>query len=541
MADNLGTAAYKLVLDARDFQASAVQSGKSMRDVQQVMRETTTPAEKLAAKYDAVTEAYEKGLIPQKNYERYLAQLNETAEKAAAQVDAGTAAVNDNATATGKAASSTQGLSGSIEQAVLGYMSFNAILSKVGEALQWTREQTEAAMASAHGMTDANRRLIQVSDEYDPQDLDRMLQQADELAAKYGEDREVVREVIFSARSEGFDSAVDDIIKFGDIIDARAAATVAGQVPGLFGEGSIDPSVAVSATLAAAKSSRLDFERIAQAMPIIAAGGAMQGSDPAEAMGMLSVMASHTKSGDEAANLFKSLAVSMSLDERTKGKGLIGGFEAIQGMTPEEQTEFLGTNKELNIAFTLLGTRLEDVKARIALVNKEIEAGATGGESNLDRIYGTIYDPSTYSGTLNAAKETARREAIALEIANERQLAVTGLGQQSAIDTELRKMKEAGQSTFGQWAAAQFGGWAQAANLDPSIVRGVTMAGRAQFGGPSTDDASRDITNIGMGIMSLLPDLDAKAEEQQKTMQEIANNTKAMAEGPPMVRVQGAF
>jgi hypothetical protein len=34
MADNLGSAAYKLVLDARDFQSSAVQSGRSMRDVQ---------------------------------------------------------------------------------------------------------------------------------------------------------------------------------------------------------------------------------------------------------------------------------------------------------------------------------------------------------------------------------------------------------------------------------------------------------------------------------------------------------------------------
>ncbi|HUS39184.1 MAG TPA: hypothetical protein VMX74_07020, partial [Pirellulales bacterium] len=81
MADNLGTAAYKLVLDARSFNSSAVTSAKSMRDVKQVMRDTTTPAEKLAAKYDSVTAAYKRGEIPLKNYERYLQQLNGTAKK----------------------------------------------------------------------------------------------------------------------------------------------------------------------------------------------------------------------------------------------------------------------------------------------------------------------------------------------------------------------------------------------------------------------------------------------------------------------------
>jgi hypothetical protein len=81
MADNLGTAAYKLVLDAREFNSSAVTSGKQMRDVQQVMRQTTTPAEKMAASYDSVTAAYQKGEIPLKNYQRYLDQLNTSAAK----------------------------------------------------------------------------------------------------------------------------------------------------------------------------------------------------------------------------------------------------------------------------------------------------------------------------------------------------------------------------------------------------------------------------------------------------------------------------
>jgi hypothetical protein len=78
---NLGTAAYKLVLDAREFGANAVQSGRAMREVQQVMRETTTPAEKMASRYDAVTEAWKKGQIPAQNYERYLQRLNTAANQ----------------------------------------------------------------------------------------------------------------------------------------------------------------------------------------------------------------------------------------------------------------------------------------------------------------------------------------------------------------------------------------------------------------------------------------------------------------------------
>jgi hypothetical protein len=45
------------------------------------MRQTTTPAEKMAASYDSVTAAYQKGEIPLRNYQRYLDQLNTSASK----------------------------------------------------------------------------------------------------------------------------------------------------------------------------------------------------------------------------------------------------------------------------------------------------------------------------------------------------------------------------------------------------------------------------------------------------------------------------
>jgi hypothetical protein len=81
------------------------------------------------------------------------------------------------------------------------------------------------------------------------------------------------------------------------------------------------------------------------------------------------------------------------------------------------------------------------------------------------------------------------------------------------------------------------------------------MAGRAQFGGRATDDMSRDAGAIAQGLLSMFPDLNRqvqdaeqakndtedKADEQLTVMQEVAQYTKAMAEGLPVVRVAGAF
>ena len=77
--DKLGDAAYRLVLDARGFEQGAMLTEKASRQVKQTIRETTTPAEKLASRYDEMTEAFQKGALPAKNYERYLQALNKAA------------------------------------------------------------------------------------------------------------------------------------------------------------------------------------------------------------------------------------------------------------------------------------------------------------------------------------------------------------------------------------------------------------------------------------------------------------------------------
>lgn len=412
-----------------------------------------------------------------------------------------------------------------------GYMSFQAILGTVKEALAYVNQETEKAIGSADKMTDSNKRLIQVYDT--AEELDAAVKQADTLAAQFGVQRDVVRRVMFAAKSEGFESAVPDLIKYSDVVDAEAAATVAGQVPGLFGEGSIDAMTAVNATLAAAKSSRLDFEKIATALPKLAEGGALQGADPAEAMGVLSVMAGHFASGDTAADRFKALSTKLSLDERTKGQGIVGGVQTLQAMSDEDRKEFLGDSQELNVAYELLTRRMGDVQERIALVNAEIEAGQTGGQTSLERQYNLMYDQETAFGRQNSALEARRRAQIAEEIANERQFAEGGARREAASDREMARLKEqevnAAAQSQASWMGRAVGGMLTMLGFDDQVSEAFT-AGTTRAIGEVGSGRTRGVEGLTESLREEPLLAPRAAAEMQTQLERIAAATDRTAQ-----------
>jgi hypothetical protein len=470
-------------------------------------------------------------------------------------VDGSTEAVNNNAAATGKAAASAEGLGGSIGKAVLGYMSFNAILGKVGEALQWTREQTEEAMASFAGMSSARSRLAQIADPGSGRSLDALEARADELAMKYGEGRDKVAEALFSAVSEGFEGSLESLVKYGDIVDLKAAAGVAGQVPGLFKGSGLKPEEAVSTTLLAARQSRLSFEDIASAMPSIAQGAALTGSTPTEAMGILSVMSSTFQSGAEAATKFKGLATKFSISgDEFAGKGILGGVESLMGMDEAARREFLGESQELNVAYQTLVANLPEVRKRIGEIDEELATLRAGGAGVLERQYQEFFGSGTAGAERRLALEGQRQAEIAREIANERQLALTGMQTQTEIDRALTEMKDRGEATFGQYATEQLGQGAQALGAGQRGTEVATELARQIFGG-----ADSNLTwlmrqgAVGMVYRAAevagdkradagLGDGDSKtAKEQLTVLQHMAEGIKTIAEQPPMLRVVGGF
>jgi len=236
-------------------------------------------------------------------------------------------------------------------------------------------EARNEALRSQEGVADENRRLGQVAT--DPEDLASLQSRADRASSATGVSREVTRDVLFSARSEGFEKDYEAIIAANQVVDPKASAVVAGQLPSLFG-GKVQPLEAVSLTLAAAKESRLDFESVARSLPGAAEGAAVLGSSPQELSATLSVLASRFKSGDVAADRIKGFAATAGIDDRFKGAGIIQTLDTLQKMPTEERTEFLGKSQEMNIAFQILSEERPKIEAQIEKMFREKEEFAAG-------------------------------------------------------------------------------------------------------------------------------------------------------------------
>jgi len=271
----------------------------------------------------------------------------------------------------------------------LGGLSFNwdvgnalSVTSAVDAAIQlatasWSAysQARSEALRSQEGIADENRRLGQVAT--DSEDLAALQSRADRASAATGVSREVTRDVLFSARSEGFEKDYEAIIAANQVVDPKASAVVAGQLPSLFG-GKVQPLEAVSLTLAAAKESRLDFESVAKSLPGAAEGAAVLGSSPQELTATLSVLASRFKSGDVAADRIKAFSSTAGIDDRFKGTGIIQTLDTLQKMPTEERTEFLGKSQEMNIAFQILSEERPKIEAQIAKMLREKEEFAAG-------------------------------------------------------------------------------------------------------------------------------------------------------------------
>lgn len=278
-------------------------------------------------------------------------------------------------------------------------------------ASEWRelRALQENTLRSPERLFNADRALTQIA--LDAQDLAALRDQADSLAGRYGISREDARRLIFSGRSEGFEGAVDFIAQHVGVVDPTAAAGVAGQLPTLF-KGRITPEQAVNATLVAAEASRLNFEQVAAALPQAAEGAAVAGASPAETIAALSVLAGRFKSGETAADRLKGFGVAVGIDERFKGRGILGSFRQLQALPEAERAEFLGKSAELNTVFAILSEEIAAVEARQRQIEQAIRT-ATGPSSRIaqKRLAAQQVFPNRMAVPAGAAMIEAANEA----------------------------------------------------------------------------------------------------------------------------------
>ncbi|QDV86063.1 hypothetical protein [Planctomycetes bacterium TBK1r] len=293
----------------------------------------------------------------------------------------------DDFTKAGKAGQSAfgSGIRSQLTQMATAYISINAAASVYRRTVEAARDAQRESVETLLNTASGNQKLLQVAT--DAEDFEKLTGKADELAAKYGILREHARELVFSARSEGFEELTDFIAANAGnrVIDVQAQSTVAGQVPALFQDEGIGGQEAINAVLVGAAKSRLNFEEIARALPAVAASAAPTEASFDESVATLSVLAGKFKSGETAGDRIAALAAKLNLDtvdtdgrKALADRGLIEAVQALKNdLSAEQRAAFLGESKELNEAYNAIAENLGEIQTRTSEINAARAATGT--------------------------------------------------------------------------------------------------------------------------------------------------------------------
>lgn len=368
-----------------------------------------------------------------------LRQLDPTAASVARKVTEDMRNAAD--TSSGAFTSFGQNAYSQLTSIVGGYVGIQQAIQTIIDLNEKVIETNREAFASFQQVAPSDRQLSQVL--RPGETLAEFRGKADTLAARYGMGREESRNLLFSARSEGFEGALDFIGAASVSIAPESQATVAGQVPGLFKGQNVTPAEAINAVLAGAQSSRLNFEDLTRAIPTLAASAAPGGSSFEETVGSLSVLASSFKTGEQAADRLSALAAKTNLDPTLSGLGLTESVRTLRDVyTPEQRAEFLGASKELNEAYNAFVANFDAIQQRTGQITAARATAGTDASPVADAIRTVMTDPKA------AAAINAKRDELNLEIERENRRAVAEANRQAATDRALLAAERSGVSPY---------------------------------------------------------------------------------------------
>lgn len=343
-----------------------------------------------------------------------------------------------------------------------GLLTVGAAVAQITAGWRELEQTQQRALDSMQATASPERYLMQVAQgntvEEVQADFRRMVQRADELAAmSSGMDRASARELVFNARSAGFEDALDFIASTGAVITPGSAGEVAGRGPRLFGEG-VTPTQAIAGTLAAAEQAIFNFEQIAQALPSAALGGQAVGADARETLAVLSVFSDRLKSPLQAADMMNLFGATVARDEDLSRLGLVGAFRALQAMDPEERKGILGQSiglagfmRTMEAGMGDIQTRRDAIAAAMATaetpssqiqLRREAMERERGDRLSVERerIRNEIAGESAVGGI------ASRREMTRLE--SERRFAESGGGASATLDRFMDRFGDVSEGLF---------------------------------------------------------------------------------------------
>jgi hypothetical protein len=332
--------------------------------------------------------------------------------------------------------------------AVAGMLTAGAMAAgTLRQGLAAAQLEADTAAGEVQRMRQPDRALAEMARGATPEerarDLGMMRVTADALAAEHGIPREDARQLIFESRGLGYESEVATIAR---------ASRLAGGTPELarliragktaFPDEQLGATEILNMAATAAKASGpLELRDLAAGMPLAGAFAKQAGSDAAETMAGLSVLADVFPSGEIAAQRMMYLAGEVAEHEELRGGGVLAGVEKILAMPEDERKKMVGGRRELGQTLGFL----EDpaLRQRWRERQKMIEgarqaAGRPGSELELG-IRATEVDPNLKATREQAGAEVKKAVAVESEGLKE-------LRRKASIDRVLAEDAAAGGS-----------------------------------------------------------------------------------------------
>lgn len=326
-----------------------------------------------------------------------------------------------------------------VKQMAAGYVSWASAAAGVRVAIRDVRAEMDKGRSSTQTLQESRQNLLQVSEG----DYSKLEARADIAAMKYGVSRTEARQVLFSARSEGFEKDYERVLAMNQVIPASAASRVAGQTNQLFG-GTFTADQIIGGVFKGAKESRLDFAPIAEQLPVAAEGASLASASAPETIAALSVLASKF---NNAGDRIKAIASKMGISDATRGKGLIGGIKTLQAMSEADRKEFLGDDQEKNAAYQRFVEMMPQIEKLTGEIDAEMKRAGTP-ESLVNKRLAEKQNDKTAQAFLTAEKLKIMNEITAENRFSETESNLQGLRAVNKIRGETGQQN--GASTFVQ-------------------------------------------------------------------------------------------
>lgn len=407
-----------------------------------------------------------------------------------------------------------------------GMLSVRTIVAGVSAHIQEMRKATDAAVQSIEKLQGSRKALAGRSDS--SKDYGALKSSAESLSMNFGLSQEAAYSLADSARAGGWESSLKPIaLASATWAEADDLTSTASRLPKIPGWENLSPVQAVNLVAAADKAaSNLNFKESSEYMIKAARGGSQAGATATETAAMVTVMSDlfGASTGDRISGFGGKLAQNKKL----AGKGLMGGFDALQAMPEKERKKFLGDSLELNEVYSFLENRGGDVRAMEQFLAGEMAKSGTEQAPLAVRSRAYLEDPE------NAALFRKQVSAQKKELKIQKERGVIGLDEEAAKDDVRGRWSDEGAWWISR-AIGEAGMYAMdAATDDPNKIRRIgglwsNAAAPGSWSG-ELDAANRMGSNSEASIGKALEAASSKLDKAADKMLESVSSPKTAAQ-----------